>query len=47
MSYAVEQARGAVVSVRGSVVDIRFGCLPALHNLLIAGGAGDALIEVT
>ncbi|AGL03415.1 F0F1 ATP synthase subunit beta [Desulfoscipio gibsoniae] len=47
MNNSAEQAWGVVVSVRGSVVDVRFIGLPALHNLLITGVAGNVLIEVT
>jgi F-type H+-transporting ATPase subunit beta len=39
--------RGAVVSVRGSVVDIRFdGPLPPIYTLLRAGEKGQIVIEV-
>ncbi len=38
---------GVVVSVRGSVVDIRFDVvLPAIHSLLQAGADGQIIIEV-
>ncbi|OYY60669.1 MAG: F0F1 ATP synthase subunit beta [Burkholderiales bacterium 28-67-8] len=38
---------GAVVSVRGSVVDVRFdGHLPSIHNVLLAGEDGHVVIEV-
>jgi F-type H+/Na+-transporting ATPase subunit beta len=38
---------GTVVSVRGSVVDVRFGAhLPAIYSLLRAGPDGRVLIEV-
>jgi F-type H+/Na+-transporting ATPase subunit beta len=39
--------RGTVVSVRGSVVDVRFaGRLPAINTLLAAGERGEIVIEV-
>ena len=39
--------RGVVVSVRGSVVDARFGTkLPAIHSVLRAGEKGEIVIEV-
>jgi F-type H+/Na+-transporting ATPase subunit beta len=38
---------GLVVSVRGSVVDIRFDeCLPSIHTVLRAGESGNVVIEV-
>ena len=38
---------GAVVSVRGSVVDVRFdGHLPPIHSVLRAGAEGRIVIEV-
>ena len=39
--------RGAVASVRGSVVDVRFDThLPAIHSILRAGSEGRIVIEV-
>ncbi len=39
--------RGTVVSVRGSVVDVRFDTqLPAIHTVLHAGDKGEIVIEV-
>jgi len=39
--------RGAVISVRGSVVDVRFGhSLPAINSVLLAGAQGQIVIEV-
>ena len=41
------QNLGAVVAVRGSVVDIRFDkCLPPIYSLLRAGTEGNIAIEV-
>src|SRR3984957_11131262 len=38
---------GAVVSVRGSVVDVRFDqCLPPIYSVLRAGAEGQIVIEV-
>jgi F-type H+-transporting ATPase subunit beta len=38
---------GSVVSVRGSVVDVRFdGRLPSIHTMLRAGTHGEILVEV-
>jgi F-type H+-transporting ATPase subunit beta len=38
---------GTVVSVHGSVVDVRFNtCLPAIHTMLNAGAEGSIVIEV-
>ena len=46
-SAASNSASGAVVSVRGSVVDIRFnGPVPPIHTLLRAGSDGAVAIEV-
>jgi F-type H+/Na+-transporting ATPase subunit beta len=40
-------AAGAVVSVRGSVVDLRFDeHLPPIHSILRAGAAGQIVVEV-
>ncbi|HOK07445.1 MAG TPA: F0F1 ATP synthase subunit beta [Syntrophales bacterium] len=43
-----EQSEGTVISVRGSVVDVRFpaGVLPAIRNVLITGEEGRIRIEV-
>jgi F-type H+-transporting ATPase subunit beta len=39
--------RGAVISVRGSVVDVRFGhSLPPINSILLAGAPGQIVIEV-
>ncbi len=44
---AIPSNRGAVVSVRGSVVDIRFDVrLPPIYSLLRAGAEGQIVIEV-
>jgi len=44
---SLAQNRGAVVSVRGSVVDIRFETsVPPIHSLLRAGEDGRVVIEV-
>jgi F-type H+/Na+-transporting ATPase subunit beta len=46
-SEAVPHNQGAVVSVRGSVVDVRFDHhLPAIYSLLRAGADGRIAIEV-
>ena len=38
---------GVVVSVRGSVVDVRFdGCLPPIFSVLRAGAERQIIIEV-
>ena len=38
---------GTVISVRGSVVDVRFDTqLPSIHTLLRAGNAADIVLEV-
>ncbi|MGR9044685.1 MAG: F0F1 ATP synthase subunit beta [Gammaproteobacteria bacterium] len=45
-AYAAD-ATGAVVSVRGSVVDVRFDrCLPPIHSVLYAGKDRRVVIEV-
>jgi len=39
--------RGEIVSVRGSVVDVRFDhCLPAIYSVLHAGAKGEIVAEV-
>ena len=39
--------RGAIVSVRGSVVDVRFDqCLPPIYSVLHAGAKGEIVVEV-
>jgi len=39
--------RGAIASVRGSVVDARFEqCLPPIYSVLHAGAEGEIVIEV-
>ncbi|MGK0186295.1 MAG: F-type H+-transporting ATPase subunit beta [Verrucomicrobiales bacterium] len=44
---AAEADHGVIVSVRGSVVDVRFDKkLPAIHNILHAGKDGQIVIEV-
>src|ERR1700733_32615 len=44
----MEMNHGAVVSVRGSVVDVRFDqCLPPIYSVLRAGAEGQIVIEVT
>ena len=45
VAYAVNE--GAVVSIRGSVIDADFpGCLPEIRNVLRTGDARDILVEV-
>ena len=40
-------SRGAVVSVRGSVVDVQFEeCLPPIFSVLHAGTKGEIIVEV-
>jgi F-type H+-transporting ATPase subunit beta len=44
----VQSNRGEVVSVRGSVVDVRFAELPKIHNILMASGAAiEVLIHLS
>ncbi len=47
VDQAVSPNLGAVVAVRGSVVDVRFeGPLPPIHTVLRAGEKGRIVIEV-
>ena len=47
MSESNPSNRGAVVSMRGSVVDVRFDqSLPSIFSILRAGAEGQIVIEV-
>jgi len=47
LSPQARQATGQVANIRGSVIDVRFeGPLPRLRHALLAGEAGDIVLEV-